>query len=105
MHAAIQKGKQIIGDDALNGVFVAELQPDPQSIQLRSGEKGFALGLEIISELAHEINTPNFFHCKIPLLPLGREQFKCLRIAELARVQVAAQDVAIEESHDDFLVG
>ena len=104
MHTAIQKGKQIIGDDTLDGVFVAELQPDPQSIQLRPGEKCFAFGLEIVGEFAHKINTPNLLHGKISLLPIRREQLECLRIAELRGVQVAAQDLAIEESHDDFLV-
>src|SRR5579864_961810 len=104
LHAAIQQGEQVIGDDALNGVFVPELQADPQSIQLGPGEESLALGLEIVGEFAHEIYTPNILHRKTPLLPIGREQLECLRIAELAGVQVTAQVGAIEESHDDFLV-
>ena len=104
MHAAIQQGEQIIGDDAFNGVFVAELQADPQSIQLGPGEECLALGLEIVGEFAYKINTPNILHRKSPLLPIGCEQLKCLRIAELAGVQVPAQDAAIKESHDDFFV-
>ena len=104
MHTAVQQGKQIVGDNALNRVFVAELQPDPQSIQLRPGEKHFAFGFEIVGELAHKINTANFFQHKISLLPIRREQLEGLRIAKLGRVQVTAQYAAIEESHDDFLV-
>jgi len=104
LHAAIQQGEQIIGDDTLNRVFVAELQADPQSIQLGPGEERFALRLEIVGEFAHKINTANIFHRKTPLLPVGSQQLECLRFAELAGVQVAAHDIAIEESHDDFLV-
>ena len=104
MHAAVQKGKQIVGDHSLNGFVIAEFQADPQSVQLGPGEKCFALWLEIIGEFADKINAPDFFHGKIPLLTFGCEQLECLRIAELCGVQVTAQDVAIEESHDDFLV-
>ena len=104
LHSSIQQGEQIVGDDALYGVFVAKLQADPQPIQLRPGEKCFAFGLEIVGEFAHEINAANFLYRKSSLLSFGREQVECFRIAELAGVQVAALNLAIEESHDDFLV-
>ena len=95
MHSSIQQGQQVIGDDPLNDVFVAKLQADPQSIQLGPGKKCFALGLEIIGEFANKINAANIFDGKVSLFPFGREQLESLRIAELAGVQVTAQDVAI----------
>ena len=104
MHAAIQQGEQIIGDHALNCVFVAELQANQQSVQFGPGEKSFAFGLEIIGEFANKIYTANFFDREISLLTLWRKQLECVRFAELAGVQVTAQDLAIEEPHDHFLV-
>jgi hypothetical protein len=104
LHTAIQQGEQIIGDHALNRVFVAELQADPQSVQFGPGEKCFALGLKIIGEFADKINTANFFHREISLFAFRSKQLECFRFAEFAGVQVTAQDPAIEESHDDFLV-
>ena len=104
LHAAIQQGEQIVGDHTLNRVFVAKLESNPQSIQLWPGQKRLALGLEIIGKFAHKINAADILHLKAPLLPFGRQQLKCLGSTEFAGVQVPAQDVAIEESHDDFLV-
>ena len=104
MHAAIQQGEQIVGDNSLNGVFVAELQADPQSIHLRPGEKCFAFGLVIIGEFAHKIDTADFFQRKISLLSFASEQLDCFLFADLGGIQVTAQNAAIEEPHDDFLV-
>src|SRR4029077_20647712 len=94
----------IIGHDSLDGVFIAEFQADPQSIQLWPREKYLAVGLEIVGEFTHKINTPDILYCKISMLPLWREQLERLRIAEFAGIQITAFDAAIEESHVDFLV-
>ena len=104
LYAAVEQRKQIIRHHTLDRLLVAELQKHPQPVELRAGKKSLPLRLEIVGKFAHKINAANLFHGKTSLLAFGREQLKCFRFAEFAGVQVAAQDFAIEESHDDFLV-
>jgi hypothetical protein len=104
LHSPVEQGKQIIGDNALDCFAVAKFQAHPQSIQLGPGKKRFALRLKIFTEIAHKINASHFSQDKIALFSIRSEQFYGFVFAEPTWIQVSPQVVAIEESHDNFLM-
>ena len=71
LDATIEQRQQVVRHHALEHVVIAELQPDPQSIQLRPAQKRFSLRLMAIAELAHEIDAAHILKAYFAVLALA----------------------------------
>lgn len=86
MHTAVEQGKQIIGNDALDDIAVDISQPDPQAVEFGTAEEGFAFGLKAVTEFPNEINSPDFFESNRFVLAFNRQEIDVLGGAERRRV-------------------
>jgi hypothetical protein len=105
LHAVVEEREQIVGDDAFEGVAVSIAEADPDAVELRSAEEDFALGLEVVGEVANEINGSNFGEGDGLVLAIGRQEVDGICLAEARRIEIAAQGLLVGEHDDHFLVG
>src|SRR6266850_343873 len=60
LHPVIEQGEQIVGDDSLQRFPVVVAKAHPQTVELWAAKKGLTFRLEIVGELANEVNRADF---------------------------------------------
>ena len=81
MEAVIEEAEKVVGDDALEGVAVDEAQADPEAVELGAAEEGFALGLEVVGELAYEVDGADLCERDFFVFAVGCEQINRVGLA------------------------
>jgi hypothetical protein len=104
VEAVVEEAEEVVGDDAFEGVAVDEAEADPEAVELWAAEEGFALGFEVVGELADEIDGADFGERDFLVFAVGGEQVDGVGFTEAGRVQIAADALAIGKSDDNFLV-
>jgi hypothetical protein len=105
LDAVVEHGEEVVGDDAFDGVAVAVAEADPEAVEFGAAEEGFALGLEVVGELADEIDGADvgegdFFVCAV-----GSEEVDGVSLTEAAGVEIAAERRLVGKDKNDLLVG
>jgi hypothetical protein len=104
LDAVVEHREQIIGNDALDGFAVAVTQADPQSIEFRAAEEGFAFGLKVVGEIANEINGAHLLEGNFLMLAVGSEEVDGVGLPESRGIEIAAEGLLVGEDKDDLLV-
>jgi len=104
LHTVVEQGKQVVGNYAFECVVVCETQADPKAVEFGTTEKGFALRLKIVVELADEIDGANFGERDLFVLAFGSENVNRVRLTEACGTKIAAEGCLVQEDHNDFLV-
>ena len=86
-----RRREQVVGDYAFEGIAVQEAQADPETVEFGAAEEGFALGLVVVGELADEIDGANLGQRDGLMLAVGGEQVDGVGMAQVRRIEVAAQ--------------
>lgn len=105
VESVVEKREQVVGDDAFEGVAVAEAEPDPQAIELGAGKEILAVEAVVVVEVANEINGANGGERDFVVLAIGSEQVHGKRARERGRVEVAAEELLLKKLDDDLFVG
>ena len=74
VEAVVEEAEEVVGDDAFEGVAVDEAEADPETVEFRTAEEGFALGLEVIGKFADEIDRADLGERDFFVLAIGCEQ-------------------------------
>ena len=59
LDTVVEQRKKVVRDHAFDGIPIHITKANPQAVQLRPAEEGFALRLEGLGELANEVNGAN----------------------------------------------
>ena len=104
LQAVVEYGEQVVGDDALEGVVVREAQADPEAIEFRAAEKGFAFRLEIVRKFADKVDGADPGKGNLHVLAVRSEDVDGVRLPESRRTEIATQGCLIQERDHDFFV-
>ncbi len=104
LDTVVEQGEQVIGDHSFDSFPVAVAQAHPQPIQLWTAEESFALRLEVIRELANEIDGTHPEERNLLMLAVRCEQVDGIGLAKPSGIQIAAQGLFVGEDNDDFLM-
>ena len=91
MEAVVEEAEEVVGDDAFEGVAVDEAEADPEAVEFGAAQEGFALGLVVVGELADEIDGADLGEWVGLMLAVGGEQVDGIGMAQMRRIEVAAQ--------------
>jgi len=105
VHSVVEEGEEVVGDDALDGFVVGVAEAHPEAVELGAAEEDFALGLEVVVEVANEVDGADFFERDGLMLTVGSEDVYGIGVSQAGRIQVAADRAAVGKDDDDFLVG
>ena len=105
LQAAVLEGEKIVGNDAFEAVAIAEAQAHPQAIEFGAAEEGFALHIDILLEVANEIDGADFDEENFFVLAGGREEVQGFSAGQLRGVKVASQKLLFKKLDDDLFVG
>src|SRR5579863_307328 len=105
LDAVVDERKEIVGYDAFQGFTIEKSKAEPQAIEFRTAEEGFALGLEVIIEIAYEVDRANLGEGQLLVLAILGEQVDGVELAEARGVQVTAKRLAVVQRDDDLFVG
>jgi len=105
LNAGVEHVEQVVGDDAFHHVVVAEAEADPEAVELGAAEKGLALGLEVVSKFADEVDGFHVIESQRTVLAVEGEKIDGVRAAQGAGVQVAAHGCPVEMQNHHLLVG
>ena len=97
LDAAVEQGKQIVGDNAFDAIIVTKFQAYPKSLQLWPGQKNFALRFKIVGELSHEINAADILDCNHAMLAFAGQQVERFNISHFSGIEVTAHRSSIEK--------
>jgi len=104
LHAVVQEREQVVGDDAFERVAVGEAETDPKAVEFGAAQEGFAVRLEVVGELADEIDRAHLDQGKLFVLAVAREEVDRFILAEARRVHIAADGFPVGKHHHDLLV-
>ena len=104
MQAVVQQRERVVRHDAFERVIVREAQAHPKPIELWTAEEGFAFRLEVVRELADEIDGADLGKRNLFVLAVGSEDVDGVKLAESRRTEIAAEGFLVQEHDDDFLV-
>src|ERR1700740_1553094 len=104
LQAIVDQREQVIGDDALERFIVRKAQTYPKPVKFGAAQKSFAFRLEVVGELADEIDGTDFSEGNLLVLAVGREDIDRFRLAGARRTEIAAQGFLVHKHYDDFLV-
>ena len=79
-------------------------EAEPKAVEFGAAEEGFALGLEVVGEVADKIDGANSVERDFLVLAVGREEIDGIGLAEASGVQIAAKRLFVGEDNDDLLV-
>ena len=82
MDAVVDERQNIVGHDAFQGFTVEKAKPEPEAIELWAAEKSLALRLEVVIEIAHEIDGANLGEGQLLMLAVLGEQVDGVELAE-----------------------
>ena len=86
MEAVVEEAEEVVGDDAFEGVAVDEAEADPEPVEFRAAQEGFALGFEVVGEFADEIDGADLGERDFFVLSVGGEQVDGVGLAQTGRV-------------------
>jgi hypothetical protein len=95
LDAVVDEREEIVRDDAFQRFTIEETKAEPETIELGTTEEGFALGLEVVIEIAHEIDGANLGEGKLLVFAILGEQVNGVELAEARGVQVTAKRLAV----------
>ncbi len=104
LHAVVQERQQVVGDDAFERVAVGEAETDPQAVEFGAAQEGLAFRLEVVGELADEINRAHLGQGKLFVLAVGSEEVDGFGLAEARGIHVAAHGFPVGKDDHDLLV-
>ena len=104
MEAVVEEPEEVVGDDAFEGVTVDEAEADPEAVELRAAEEGFALGFEVVGEFSDEVDGADFGERDFLVLAVGSQEIDGIGLAQARRVQIAAHGLLVGKDNDDLLV-
>lgn len=105
LYAVVEQGEQVVGNDAFDGVTIAEAQAHPKAVELGPAEESFALGLKVVGEFPHKVDRADFGEWDLLVLTVGRQQIDRVSLSQAGGTEIAAQRGAIQKRNDNFLVG
>ena len=105
LDAVVEKAEKIVGDDAFEDFAVGVAEADPEAIELRSGEEGFAFGLEVAVEFADEVERANVLEGDLLVFAVGSEEIERVDLAQAGWVEISPQGLTVHERDDDLLMG
>ena len=85
LDAVVEEGEQVVGDDTFEGLAVEEAQANPEAVELGAAEKGFALGFEVVVEIADEIDGADLGERELFVFAVLGEQVEGIELAEARR--------------------
>jgi hypothetical protein len=86
VEAVVEEAEEVVGDDAFKGVAVDEAEADPEAVEFGATEEGFALGFEVVGELADEINGADFGERDLFVFTVRSEQVDGVGNAQTRRI-------------------
>jgi len=104
LQAVVEEREKVVGDDAFEGVAVGVAEANPEAIELGAAEKRFALGLEIVGELADEVDGADAGQRDGLVLTVGGEQIDGVRLTKARGAEIAADGLAVRQHHNNLLV-
>jgi hypothetical protein len=104
LDAVVEEGEKVVGDDSFEGFAVGVTEADPEAVEFRTGEEGFALGFEVAVEFADEVERANTLERDLLVGAVGSEKVKRVDLAKAGRVEVALHGFAVHERDNDFFV-
>jgi hypothetical protein len=105
LYSVVQKRKKIVGNDTLQGLAIEEAQPKPQTVEFGAAEEGAALRLEIIIEIADEVDRANARERELLMLTILGEEIERIELAQARGIKVAAEGFAVVELDNHLFVG
>jgi len=105
LDAVVEEREQVVGDDAFQGFAVEKAKPEPEAIEFGAAEEGFALGLEVVIEIAHEIDAANLGKREFFVFPVLGQEIEGIDLAETRGIQVTAERLAVVQRDNDLFVG
>jgi len=104
LQTVVEEAEQIIRDHAFEDFVIGVTQTHPKAIELGAAEKGFAFGLEMVGELADEINGTHAGERDLLVLAVGSEQVDRIGVGKARGIEVTAHGLPVGEQYDDFLM-
>jgi hypothetical protein len=104
LHTVVEQRKQVVGDDAFEDVVIEEAESNPEAIEFGPAQKGFALRLKVIGELANEINGAHLGEGNLFVFSIGSKEINGIGMAEARRIHVAMDGFPVGKNDDYFLV-
>ena len=86
VEAVVEEAEEVVGDHAFESVAVDEAEADPEAVELGAAEEGFALGFEVVGELADEVDRADFGKRDFFVFAVGSEQVDGVGLAEPGRI-------------------
>ena len=105
MDAVVEEREQVVGHDAFEGFAVEEAKAQPEAIEFGTAEEGFAPGLEVVIEIANEIDGANFGEGNFFVLAVLGEEIERIKLAEAHGIEVTAKGLTVVQRDNDLFVG
>ena len=86
LDAGVEHIEEIVGNDTFHDIVIAEAEADPEAVELGAAEEGFALGFEVVGELADEVDRADFGKRDFFVFAVGSEQVDGVGLAEPGRI-------------------
>jgi len=105
LDAVVEEREQVVRDDTFQRLAVEEAQAEPEAVKLGTAEESAALGLEVVIEIAYEVDGADFGERKLFMFAILGQEVDRIELAEAGGVEVATKGFAVEELDDDLFVG
>jgi len=105
LDAVVEEGQEIVGEDAFEGLAIEEAEAEPKAVEFGAAKKGFALGCEVVIEIADEINGANAGERKLLVFAIVSEEIEGIELAEARGIEIPAHGFVVVEFDDDLFVG
>ena len=105
LNAVVEKGEEVVGDDAFEDFAVGVAEADPEAVEFGSGEEGFAFRLEVAIEFADEVERADAVERDLFVLAVGREEIERVDLTKAGWVEVSLQGLAVHQRYNDLLMG
>lgn len=104
MNAGVKQSQKVVADDPFHRVLVAETQPHPKAVELRTAKKSFSFRLEVGIKFADEIDALHIVRGDGLMFPVGGEQVDRFHAPKSRLVDVSTKGGAIEQYDHNALV-
>lgn len=96
--------QEVIGNYAFQCFLIAEAQLDPKAIELGAAEKTFSFWRKVVFEVADKIYGSNGCGRYSLMCAVLGKQIEGIQFTESRGIQIASQDLAVQQFDDDFFV-
>ncbi len=104
LNAVVEKGKKVVGNDAFEHFTVGVAEADPEAVEFRTAQEGFAFGFEVTVKFADEVKRADAIEGDLLVLAIGSEEIERIDLAQAGRIEVAPQGFAVHERDNHFLM-